>query len=271
MKKKTVRALLLASAICALATMLAGPSLAQGSTQCERNEQGQWECYPVDENGDRIDPPPPPDPNAPQQDVPLDLISDLRRVYNTGTQCYGENYSDPCETNTNSMSATGFQDFDGSAWAYGTGAFQTSHLHDDELLLEGSVFQDGYAGDYFAYSYSLFDVEFSVANPTLYSLEWEIDGFGPGELYLEEDGARIFEWDWATSFADYEVFHLLAGKTYRLYHRLESYETADHPGTEYRISFTPVPEPGTALLVGGGIAWLARGRSRRRACGGGRG
>ena len=241
------------------ATMAWSPAANAGTTpdgvefQCGRNEAGDLHCWYVDENGDPWEPPPPP-----PEPASLDLGSDERKVFNAGSQCYGEYYSDPCEYFSNHETpGAAFADFDGRAWAFETGATQSSHARPKELHFEGNVYAGGDAELYGAWSYSRFDIPFEVDDDVQFELEWLLpSGLPEGEFFVSEDGTRIFEWDYGTEAEDQRLIDLLRGREYRLYFYLDSHQVWGYEGVDYSVTFSQFPEPGTASLIGVGLAAL---------------
>lgn len=230
---------------------LSTPSSAEPTLQCARNDAGVLECGYVDENGDPWEPPLPPP-------AKLNLVSDDRRVENHGSQCTGEGNTDPCQSYTNFMQPESpFADFDGEAWAFETGAFQTSYVREDELHLEGNVYKGGDADLYYAYSFTRFDIGFDVDEDVQYRLDWLFSGYvGSPDFYLLEDGSRIFEWGEASAYEDSLLIDLVAGRSYALHFYFHSDDTYGYAGGDYDITLSQVPEPGTALLVVLGCALL---------------
>jgi len=250
--------LVLSLAIAAPALLMAGPSAAAPTIRCELNQEaGKYECWYVDENGDPWVPPAPPP-------AKLNLISDDRKVENSGSQCFGEGYTDPCTSAYNSMRpSSSFADFDGQAWAFETGAFQASHVREDELHLEGNVYKGQDADLYFAYSSTRFNVGFDVDANVQYGLDWLFTGYVDApDFYVLEDGIRIFDWGDVYTYEGRALIDLVAGRSYSLYFQFDSNRTYGYDGGDYDITFTAVPEPGTAVLIGVGCALL--GWRRRR-------
>jgi hypothetical protein len=248
--------ILLSAAMLLAAITVAGTASAQAGFLCERDAAGELVCWFVDENGDPWEPPP--DPPA-----ALNLLSADRIVGNSGSQCTGPGDTDPCTSASNSMRPSSpFADFDGQAWAFETGAFQTSHVHDTELHLEGYVYKGGDADRYYAYSYSRFDVTFDVDRDAQYRLDWLFTGYVDSpEFHVLEDGIKIFEFGYQDPLENSMLFDLVAGRSYALHFLFDSDNTYGYDGGDYDITFSAVPEPGTALLVGLGcvvIAWRRR-------------
>lgn len=175
----------------------------------------------------------------------------------------GPNGEDEVYSNGESQSSALPGVFDEDASSLGSYADQMSEVSSAVLSGQGSIGLGG-SGDNDASSY--LSVDFQVASSGTYGLLSELDVFGyVDEIYIEitEIGGVVLRHDYDLGVFQ-DSFQLQSGTTYTLRASITGY---DYTGTSNGGSwaFTLVPEPGTGLLLSGGlIALAARPGARQR-------
>jgi hypothetical protein len=198
--------------------------------------------------------------------------------------------ADPGDPSSSSFSAGDFGTFQKSAsahsaypsasgWYFSNGISQTSTIGEDRLTANLTASYDHVFANGTAYTRSLFDVTFDLLEPASYTLgngEAASFNFGvlpPHTVTLRDELGQVI----AQPRADYYPFGsssfvgwasvrsgVLAPGRYRM--TAEWYQPSPGDPDSWRASallvLTPIPEPGTALLVALGLGGLAARRTR---------
>lgn len=195
------------------------------------------------------------------------------------------------EVDSQSLSAPDFEIFSDGVTAYrfkeGPGffddsyaeAFQHSELLPDATLFFGGAYADQFLTEYggFSQAYSLFSVEFEVAERTEFSFSAFIAPgleestparvgvarlVKPGSPYVRLSGGSLLEE--LSGFGDLDFSGFLEpGITYTLLANLEVTNSGEQVGAFVLETFSDVPEPGTTA-AGLAMAGLALWQWRRR-------